>query len=128
MNAFYIHPLFGVSSLVDIRDRAIASWLSLLFRGTTTLALSAAVSVVAASPVRSVGAMTFVDANTLIVADWRSGELDALELPPVSAGTSRPFNLKDVSTPIAQALHTDTAKLRFADMASVATRSRERCS
>ena len=37
-----------------------------------------------AGPVRSVGAMTFVDTQTLVVADWRGDELHALRLAPVT--------------------------------------------
>lgn len=71
-----------------------------------------------AGPVRSVGTMTFVDANTVVVADWRGDELHALRLPPVAeVADATPFNLKNVSAPIARALHTSADKLRFKSMA-----------
>jgi hypothetical protein len=70
-----------------------------------------------AGPVRSVGAMTFVDANTVVIADWRGDELHALRLPPAGQASSKAFNLKDVSTPIALALHTTPESLRFRSMA-----------
>lgn len=38
-----------------------------------------------ARPVRSVGTMTFVDGNTLVIADWRAGELHAFRLPPAAS-------------------------------------------
>ena len=70
-----------------------------------------------AGTVRSVGAMTFIDANTLVVADWRAGEIHALQLPPAAAVTPRPFNLMNVSSPIARALRVSADQLRFEDMA-----------
>jgi len=70
-----------------------------------------------AAPIKSVGTMTFSDANTLIVADWRGGQLHAISLPPAAAGTGAPFNLKNVSAPIAKALRTQPESLRFEDMA-----------
>lgn len=72
---------------------------------------------VAASPVKSVGPMIFVDADTLIVADWRAQELHALKLPPAPAAPAHPFNLRNVSTPIAEALHVRPDKIAFEDMA-----------
>jgi hypothetical protein len=68
-------------------------------------------------PVRSVGVMTFTDADTLVVADWRAGKLHALQLPPAATGTAQAFNLKNISTPIARALHTRPEHLRFEDIA-----------
>lgn len=69
------------------------------------------------APVQSAGKMTFVDANTVVVADWRGGQLHTLTLPPIAPGTPTPFNLKDVSGAIASALHTHPESLRFEDMA-----------
>lgn len=70
-----------------------------------------------AGPVRSVGPLVFVDAQTAVVADWVGAELHAVRLPPVAPGPAQPFNLKDVSTPIARALHTQPDRLRFEGMA-----------
>jgi hypothetical protein len=70
-----------------------------------------------AGPVKSVGQMTFAGVNTVVIADWRAGEIHALQLPPAASAEVRPFNLKNISTPIAKALHTDPDKLRFEDMA-----------
>jgi len=83
------------------------------------LALNLALKTVhaAGAPVQSVGAMNFVDADTLVIADWRGGRLHALALPPAAPGTPAYFNLKDVSAAIAQTLHTQPEKLRFEDMA-----------
>jgi hypothetical protein len=69
------------------------------------------------APVLSAGKITFVDANTLVVADWRGGQLHTINLPAVAVGTPAPFNLKDVSAPIAKALRTTPESLRFEDMA-----------
>ncbi|EEF63013.1 hypothetical protein [Pedosphaera parvula] len=81
------------------------------------LTFSAFAGVAKAGPVKSVGAMTFVDANTVVIADWRAGEIHALQLPPATSVTAKPFNLKNVSTPIAHALRSQPDKLRFEDMA-----------
>lgn len=67
--------------------------------------------------IQSAGKLTFVDANTVVVADWRGGQLHALTLPAASPGTSAAFNLKNVSGAVARALHTTSEKLRFEDMA-----------
>jgi hypothetical protein len=88
-----------------------------LQRVLANLALGMCWTVANAGPVRSVGAMTFADAGTLVIADWRAGELHALHLPPAAAATAKPFNLKNVSTPIARALRSQPDKLRFEDMA-----------
>jgi hypothetical protein len=61
--------------------------------------------------------MTFADRDTLIVADWRAGQLHALPLPPASERPPAAFNLMDVSAPIARALHTGSENLRFEDLA-----------
>src|SRR6266850_3409068 len=86
-------------------------------RAVAGLALGTVVSVAIAGPVRSVGAMTFADADTVVIADWRAGEIHAVQLPPAVNATAKPFNLKNVSTPIARALGTQPDKLRFEDMA-----------
>jgi hypothetical protein len=70
-----------------------------------------------AGPVRSVGIMTFASPDILVLADWRGGEIHALSLPAVSKSGAAPFNLKDISAPIAAALHTTPENLRFEDMA-----------
>ena len=81
------------------------------------LAIGAWAEVATAGTVHSVGIMTFVDANTLVIADWRAGEIHALNLPPVPSAAPNTFNLKNVSVPIARALHTSPDNLRFEDMA-----------
>jgi hypothetical protein len=91
--------------------------------GTTILcfalvfALNAVASIANAGPVLSVGQMTFADSDTVIIADWRAGEIHALHLPPVGGVIAKPFNLMNVSQPIAHALHTHPENLRFEDMA-----------
>jgi hypothetical protein len=81
------------------------------------LAFSACGGVATAGSIKSVGTMTFADANTVIIADWRAGEIHALQLPPSASVKAKPFNLKNVSAPIAKALDTKPDKLRFEDMA-----------
>jgi len=84
---------------------------------TAILTLLTFTQVAIAGSIRSVGQMTFADANTVILADWRAGEIHALQLPPAPSVTAKPFNLKNISAPIAKALRTDPEKLRFEDMA-----------
>jgi len=69
-----------------------------------------------AGQIRSVGIMAFADADTLLVSDWRGGEIHALKLPPAPDAEPRPFNLKNISTPIAKALGTRSERLRFEGM------------
>jgi hypothetical protein len=86
-------------------------------RAVLVLAVIAFASGVTAGPVKSVGQMTFTDADTVVLADWRAGEVHALQLPSAASVTAKPFNLKNISMPIARALHTAADKLRFEDMA-----------
>ena len=81
------------------------------------LALSGATAQAMAGPVLSAGTLTFVDANTVVIADWRAGQLHSIVLPTVAAGAPTAFNLKNVSASIARALHTNPESLRFEDMA-----------
>ena len=81
------------------------------------MAFGICVGTATAGLVKSVGTITFGDANTLFIADWRAGEIHALQLPPAPAVAAKPFNLKNVSTPIAKALHTTSDKLHVQDMA-----------
>jgi len=80
-------------------------------------ALYTSCGLVLAGPVKSVGPMTFPDANTLVVADWRAQELHAFKLPPAPPATAHFFNLRNVSTPIANALHVSPDRVSFEDMA-----------
>src|SRR5882724_10422355 len=84
---------------------------------TSILALMALATIAMAGPVASVGQMTFANANTVVIADWRAGEIHALQLPPAASVAAKTFNLKNISTPIAKELHTGPDKLRFEDMA-----------
>jgi hypothetical protein len=79
--------------------------------------LAATCGAAVAGPVRSVGPMLFPDADTLVVADWRGQELHAFKLPAATPAQPHPFNLRDVSAPIAKALHVRPELLRFEDMA-----------
>lgn len=96
-----------------LRILVITGTLALLTAG----ACASLTGVSAAGPVKSVGVATFVDSNTLIIADWRAGELHSLQLDPVPSPAAKPFNLKNVSAPISRALRTEPDKLRFEDMA-----------
>ena len=88
-----------------------------ILRSAAVLALVTVTRIANAGPVKSVGQMTFADANTVVIADWRAGEIHALQLPPAASVAAQPFNLKNISTPIAKELHTGPDKLRFEDMA-----------
>jgi len=81
------------------------------------MSLGAAAGMASAGPVRSVGSMTFADANTLMLADWMGGEIHALQLRPATTTAAGPFNLKNISSPVSHALHTQPDALRFEDMA-----------
>jgi hypothetical protein len=81
------------------------------------LALALHASHAIGAPVLSAGKIAFVDANTVVVADWRGGRLHAITLPPVAPGAPAAFNVKDVSGAIARTLHTRAESLRFEDMA-----------
>ncbi|MDB5848927.1 MAG: hypothetical protein JWP29_2679 [Rhodoferax sp.] len=90
---------------------------SAVFHSAALVALCLGANPAKAGPIRSVGSMAFAEAGTLLVADWRGGEIHALQLPMAPAAEPRQFNLKDISGPIARALHTQPEHLRFEDMA-----------
>jgi hypothetical protein len=94
-----------MKTLSPLLSTALAALLTAIATGTQ------------AGPIRSVGSMAFADAGTLLIADWRGGEIHALQLPAAAAAEARQFNLKNISAPIAKALHTQPDKLRFEDMA-----------
>lgn len=68
-----------------------------------------------AGPIKSATKLAFGDAGTLFVADWAGGKIHALSVP-VPAAQGKPFNLKDIQTPIATALHAAPTSLRFEDL------------
>ena len=102
-----------------VRRRTLLSMSYAQTRRTVAIAsvLLVACGLAVASPVKSVGPMTFADSDTLVVADWRAQELHAFKLPPTPAVAARPFNLGNVSTPIADALHVRPDKIVFEHMA-----------
>lgn len=71
----------------------------------------------AAAPIQSASRLTFGDAHTLFVADWKGARIHALEVPVAANAAGRPFNLKDVQGTIAKALGVTPAALRFEDLA-----------
>lgn len=81
-------------------------------------ALLAVKSVYAAQPVlQSASKLSFGDANTLFVADWKGARIFALPLATPASPAGKPFNLKDVQAPIAKALGVAPTALRFEDLA-----------
>ncbi len=80
--------------------------------------LAVAQSALAAAPsIQSAGKISFGDANTLFVADWKGARIFALALPAPATPAGKPFNLKDVQAPIAKALGVAPTALRFEDLA-----------
>src|SRR5260221_11752147 len=72
----------------------------------------------AREPILSATKLSFGDATTLFVADWRGARIHALTLPSAGEAAGKPFNLKDAQAPIAKALHVEPTRLRFEDMAA----------
>jgi len=71
----------------------------------------------AAPAIQSASKISFGDANTLFVADWKGARIFALPLPAPATPAGKPFNLKDVQAPIAKALGVAPTALRFEDLA-----------
>ncbi len=61
--------------------------------------------------------LTFGDAGTLFVADWKGARIYALQVSAPSAPAGKTFNLQDVQGPIAQVLGVAPSALRFEDLA-----------
>ncbi|MBC3917163.1 hypothetical protein H8L32_06725 [Undibacterium sp. CY18W] len=66
---------------------------------------------------QSVSKLSFGDANTLFVADWKGARIFALPVPVPARPAGKPFNLMDVQAPIAKALGVAPTALRFEDLA-----------
>jgi len=71
----------------------------------------------AAPAIQSATKLTFGDANTLFVADWKGARIFALPVAAPAKAAGKPFNLKDVQAPIARALGVAPTALRFEDLA-----------
>ncbi len=102
---------------IIVQTKLVPGTLPAVLIAIAALAVAALAGTAVAGPVRSVGAMTFVDADTIAIADWRGGEIHALRLPPPAIVTPKPFNLRNVSAPIARALSTQADRLVFEDLA-----------
>ncbi|WP_229259459.1 hypothetical protein [Duganella aceris] len=77
-----------------------------------------AASAQAAPPsVQSAAKLTFGDASTLFVADWKGARIYALPVAVPAKAAGKPFNLMDVQGPIAKALGVAPSALRFEDLA-----------
>lgn len=81
-------------------------------------ALLAAGAAQAREPILSATKLSFGDAGTLFVADWRGARIHALQLPAAGTPAGKPFNLMDVQAPIAKALGVVPDRLRVEDMAA----------
>lgn len=62
--------------------------------------------------VKSISTMTFAPDGKLIVADWKNNALHAISLPDTDTAESSSFNLYGVDSAIAQALHTESDRVR----------------
>src|SRR4051812_7361372 len=62
--------------------------------------------------------LTFGDASTLFIADWKNARIHAVTVPisTAKADGPAPFNLSDIQGPIAGALRVRRNSLRFEDM------------
>ena len=79
-----------------------------------SLMLAAACS---AAELKSAARLTFGDASTLFVADWKAAKIYAVTVPAGPGGASAPYNLQDIQQPIARALKVPAGALRFEDLA-----------
>lgn len=66
---------------------------------------------------RTASRLTFDDAGTLYIADWKAARVYAVKVPPAPAAPAGPFNLQDVQKSIARTLKVKEATLRFDDLA-----------
>ncbi|WP_229417368.1 hypothetical protein [Massilia sp. Root418] len=82
-----------------------------------SLFLAAGSAHAAAPAMQSASKLSFGDARTLFVADWKGARIFALPVPAPVRPAGKPFNLMDVQAPIARALRVAPASLRFEDMA-----------
>ncbi|WP_295990400.1 hypothetical protein [Rugamonas sp.] len=80
-------------------------------------ALLCAAGPAAAAPLLSASKITFGDAGTLFIADWKAATIYALDVPDAKGGSGAPYNLADVQQTIAAALKQPVAALRFEDLA-----------
>lgn len=92
---------------------------SLAARAASVLLLGALSAAHAATTpaIQSATKLTFADANTLFVADWKGARIYALPVATPAKTVGKPFNLKDVQAPIAKALGVAPSALRFEDLA-----------
>ncbi|MEO5932538.1 MAG: hypothetical protein ABIQ08_03165 [Duganella sp.] len=81
------------------------------------LLLAAGSAHAAAPAMQSASKLSFGDARTLFVADWKGARIFALPVPAPVRPADKPFNLMDVQAPIAKALRVAPTALRFEDMA-----------
>jgi hypothetical protein len=81
------------------------------------LLLAAGSARAAAPAMQSASKLSFGDARTLFVADWKGARIFALPVPAPVRPADQPFNLMDVQASIAKALRMAPTALRFEDMA-----------
>jgi hypothetical protein len=70
-----------------------------------------------AAELQSAARLTFGDAGTLFIADWKAARIYAIRVPALTGAEIAPFNLADVQKPIAAALKVAASSIRFEDLA-----------
>ncbi len=68
-----------------------------------------------AADLKSISRITFGPANTLFVADWVQSKVHAFTLPEATPEAGKPFNLRDLNTPVQKAL--GSGDVAFVDLA-----------
>ncbi len=63
------------------------------------------------SEVKSISRITFGPTDTLFLADWQSGRIWAVKLPPPSVSDTKPFNLMDVEPSLRRIVGTPDVEL-----------------
>ena len=93
-------------ALLSLRPLIAALALQLVFSGSAL-----------AAELKSAVKLTFGNANTLFVADWKSARVYSMDVPENKGEISGPYNLKDIQEPIAKALKVPLGSVRFEDLA-----------
>jgi hypothetical protein len=75
-------------------------------------AAAPAVQAAASGKIKSISAMALMPDGRLVVADWRAGQLVALDLPEFAAAKETSLNILDLSDRLAKAYSVPAAELR----------------
>jgi len=83
----------------------------------TLLCLPLLATQVHGAVLQSAPKITFDDAGTLYIADWKAARVYAVHVPQASKAPAGPFNLHDVQASVARALKVKPSMVRFEDLA-----------